>query len=64
MHFQILHRRFVEGKGNWGEGGGSGEEGDEVVVEASRKWIDEQTVSSVCFSHFQIPFFGIRIYEG
>lgn len=55
MHFQILHRRFVEGKGNWGEGGGDGEEGDEVVVEASRKWIDEQTVSSFFFI-FQILY--------
>ena len=68
VHFQILHRRFVEGKGNWGEGGGGGRgEEDGEVVEASRKWIDEQTVSFF-FSIFQFPFFafvfGIRVWDG
>src|SRR4051794_24634164 len=37
VHFQILHRRFVEGKENWGEGEGREE----------RKWLDEQTVSLI-----------------
>lgn len=35
VHFQILHRRFVEGSGEDGNGNGG----------AGRKWLDEQTVS-------------------
>ena len=34
VHFQILHRRFVEGGGEGGDCEGAG-----------RKWLDEQTVS-------------------
>lgn len=35
VHFQILHRRFVEGLGF---GGGS-------------KWLDEQTVRTISYQH-------------
>ncbi|KAE8835720.1 hypothetical protein HRS9122_07990 [Pyrenophora teres f. teres] len=54
VHFQILHRRFVEGKGSWGDRGrGGNEEGDEGV--GGRKWIDEQTYQELFALNQALP---------
>ncbi|EDU50222.1 conserved hypothetical protein [Pyrenophora tritici-repentis Pt-1C-BFP] len=56
VHFQILHRRFVEGKGSWGSGGSErGENGEGVGEGEGRKWVDEQTYQELFALNQALP---------